>query len=429
MIFRSFVCAAVMLGAGFANAQTQQPPVEELPRIRITDPNRDLLRLGLPNASGDPSLAAQATEIERRDLDVMGLFRLLDPMSFPPALQTEGLGFSSALWSQVGAQGVAKIEPRRDGAGFALEGRLHQVGRGDAPVFTKTYRGTDLRQLVHAWANDVISHFTGQGGPFGSRVVFAMSGRQKEIASVGADGADVKVLTAMKSDCLLPAISPQGSDIAFTSYLRGTPDLWMVPGSGGRARRISSREGMNAGATWTPDGRSIVLTLSYEGNAELYRIAPSDGRIAARLTTTPAIDSSASFSPDGGQIAFVSDRQGTPQIFVMPANGGSAKRLTFQGSYNQTPRWNPRADKPLIAFTGRDERAVFDLFVYDMRTGRVDRLTQNQGSNQDPAWSPDGRLLVYSSSRGGLFIMNVDTRKDIQIYRGGARSPSWGPVP
>ncbi len=423
-----FLTTVLVASASTARAQPQQQ-VDELPRIRITDPGRDLLRLGLPNASGVPDLAAQAIAIERRDLDIVGLFRLLEPVSFPPALQTEGLGFSSALWSQVGAQGVAKIEARREAGGLVVEGRLYQVARGDAAVLTKTYRGPDLRPLVHAWANDVIGHFTGTRGIFGSRIAFAMSGKAGEIASVGADGADVKVVTGMRSLCMLPAYSPTGAEIAFTSYLRGTPDLWIVSASGGRARRVSGRPGMNAGATWEPGGRNLVLTLSFEGNAELYRIAPSDGKVLAQLTRSPAIETSANFSPDGSQIAFVSDRQGTPQLFVMAASGGAARRLTFQGSYNQTPRWNPRADKPVIVFTGRDERSVFDIFTLDVKAGKVSRITQNQGSNQDPSWSPDGRLVVYASSRGGLWATNPDTQHEVQIYRGGAASPSWGPAP
>ena len=57
----------------------------------------------------------------------------------------------------------------------------------------------------------------------------------------------------------------------------------------------------------------------------------------------------------------------------MSASGGGAKRVTFQGKYNQTPRWSPRTDKPQIAFTGRDERGVFDVFILDVKTGRIDR--------------------------------------------------------
>jgi TolB protein len=410
-------------------AALAQPQADELPRIRISDPNRDLFRLGLPNAIGDAGLAAQALEIERRDLDVVGLFNLLNPASFTQDLQREGLGFSSALWSQVGAQGVAKLRADREGGGFVVEGKLYQVGRGDAAVLGKTFRGPELRPLVHMWVNEVIAQFTGVRGVFGSRIAYATGPRGGEIASVGADGAEAKVLTGMKSPSMLPAYAPNGTQIAFTSYLRGTPDLWIVSSAGGRAHVVSKQQGMNSGASWAPGGGQIFLTLSFEGNAELYRISPQDGHVLARLTHSPFIDMSASASPDGGQLAFVSDRGGSAQIYVMSSSGGDARRLTFQGNNNTTPRWNPRPDKPLIAFTGRDERGAFDVFIYDLRSKTIDRVTQNLGSNQSPDWSPDGRLLVYSSSRGGLWVMNPETHKEIQLSRGTAASPSWGPPP
>ncbi|HEY2900931.1 MAG TPA: translocation protein TolB [Polyangia bacterium] len=433
-----FACLAVAITTPLLVATTahaQQPLSaggdEDLPHIRITDPGRDLFRLALPTAQGDGDLAKQALDGLNRDLDITGLFRLLDPTSFPSQLQAEGLGFSSALWSQVGAQGVAKMKSSRVGGGVETEARLYVLGRGDAPVISRAYRAGDVRDTVHLFANDIVEYFTGQRGVFGSRIAVALSGTgsSHEIASLEMDGGRVSVLTKMGADCLLPAFSPSGNEVAFTSFLRNNPDLWIVPAGGGRARRLSQKQGLNTGAAWSADGRSIALTLSFEGNSEIYRINASDGAIQSKLTSSPSIDSSPSFSPDGAQIAFVSNRQGTPQIFVMPSSGGGAKRVTFQGKYNQTPRWNPRPDKPLIAFTGRDERGVFDIFILDMRTGKIDRVTQSKGSNMDPAWSPDGRLLVYASSRGGLFVANPETRHEVQIWRGAAASPSWGPAP
>jgi TolB protein len=421
--------AAATIGATAPARAAEAADVEDLPQITISDPNRDLFRIGLPNAIGDADLVGTAAETERRDLDLVGLFRVLDPASFPDSLMKEGLGFSSDYWSQVGAQGVAKLRAAREGGGIVVEGRLYQVGRGESPVLTKTYHGSELRPLVHMWANDIVAQFTGMQGIFGSRIVFAMTGKSQEIATIGMDGQELHVVTQMKSQCLLPAMSPSGGQIAFNSFLRGGADLWVVSANGGRARRISDRPGLNTGAAWL-GGNSLVVTLSYEGNAELYKISAADGKVMGRLTNSlSSIDTSPSASPGGDQIAFVSDRQGTPQIYVMPSSGGAARRLTFQGNYNQTPRFCPRKETPIIAFTGRDERAMFDIFLYDMRTGKIDRVTQGPGSNFDPAWSPDGRLLVYASSRGGLFVKNLQTQKEFQIYKGGAKNPSWGPPP
>ena len=427
MMRRRF-CATVVAGcltlAGAARAQAPNGD-DDLPAIRISGAGAELLRLAVPRAEGDGESARTATDTMAKDADVSGFFQVLDPGSFPQQLVGEGLAFSSALWSQVGAQAVVKMKA----SGGSLEGRLYVVARGDTPTLSKKYSAGDIREAVHEFMNDVLQSFTGTRGVFGSRIAYAQTGRgSHEIAVVDMDGGRNAVVTKMQSDCLLPAFSPGGGDIAFTSYLRDNPDLWIVSAAGGWARRVSKQSGMNTGAVWAPDG-SIVLTLSHEGNAELYRISPADGAVHARLTNNPAIDSSPTFSPDGSQIAFVSNRQGSPQIFVMSASGGTAKRVTFQDKYNQTPRWNPDPKKPYIAFTGRDERGVFDVFYIDVKSQQVTRVTQGKGSNLDPSWSPDGRLLVYASSRGGLFVANPETRHEVQITRGGAASPSWGPAP
>jgi TolB protein len=415
----------VLFALAAAPSARAQPPGgdEDLPAVQLSGAGVEMLKLAVPRAEGDGDGAA--VQLLSKDMDITGLFQILDPGSFPAQLQSEGLSFSSPLWTQVGAQAVVKMKV----SGGALEGRLFVVARGDTPVLSKSYRAADQREAVHEFANDVVKSFTGNPGVFGSRIALALTGGgPHEIAVIDMDGGRTSLVTKMGSDSLLPAFSPSGAEIAFTSYLRNNPDLWIVPAGGGRARRVSKEPGLNTGAAWSRSG-ALALTMSYEGNSEIYKIDSNSGRIEARLTNNPAIDSSPCFSPDGSQIAFVSNRQGSPQIFIMSASGGDAKRLTFQGKYNQTPRFSPRTDKPQIAFTGRDERGVFDLFLLDIRSGKVERLTQGHGSNLDPTWSPDGRLVAYVSSRGGVFVQNPETHHEVQVWKGSASSPSWGPAP
>src|SRR5262245_9490503 len=264
-----FALAVVMfvaVPAGVRGAAVE----EDLPPTKVftIDPSGvQMLRLAVPRAEGDSGAAA--VETMSKDMDVTGLFQVLDPASFPAQLHAEGLGFSSALWTQVGAQAVVKMKA----SGGALEGRVYVVARGDQPTLSKSYRQGDIRDAIHEFANDIVQSFTGKRGVFGSRIAFAMTGRgSKEIGSVDMDGGRMAVLTKMGSDNLLPAYSPGGGEVAFTSYARNNPDLWLVSAGGGRARRLSRQPGLNTGAAWAPDGRAIALTLSHEGNSEIYKI-------------------------------------------------------------------------------------------------------------------------------------------------------------
>jgi len=270
----------------------------------------------------------------------------------------------------------------------------------------------------------VVKFYTGdRRGIFTTKIAFVSGSRRRHNSNVYVmdyDGYGVYRVSKTGNQNVLPAWSRSGQ-LAWTSYLWRNPDLYV--GGSGRARRVSKRPGLNTGAAWSPRGDSIALTLSKDGNAELYLIRPS-GAIIRRLTRNTAIDASPTWSPDGGQIAFVSNRGGSPQIYVMSAGGGGARRLTFKGNYNQEPDWCPNPATPLVAFTGRDEKGSYDIFTVNVKTGAVKRLTQGQGSNTSPSWAPNGRLVVFASSRGGLWISNPDGLNQHRVGRGGS-TPAW----
>ena len=79
----------------------------------------------------------------------------------------------------------------------------------------------------------------------------------------------------------------------------------------------------------SPDGTRIAFTSSRDGNPELY-VMNRDGSNIRRLTNNPAIDTTPTWSPTGAQIAFTSDRTGSPQIYVMGADGLNLRRVTSE---------------------------------------------------------------------------------------------------
>jgi TolB protein len=245
----------------------------------------------------------------------------------------------------------------------------------------------------------------------------------KNVFTMEMDGGNVAGITSNRSLNILPSIGP-GGQVIFTSYAKRNPDLWIAAGGG--PQRVSQFPGLNLGGVMSPQGGAIALTLSKDGNSEIYLIDTS-GNIKARLTNNAAIDGSATWSPGGNQLAFVSNRAGGPQVFRMSSAGAGATRMTKKGEYNQTPDWSPGEGDygQWIAYAGRDG-SHFDIFALNVKTGKLKRLTQGGGRNTDPTYSPDGRLVAFSSSRGGITLANEDGNNQIEVMKAGS-TPDWGP--
>ena len=299
------------------------------------------------------------------------------------------------------------------------------------PILVKEYRGpvAEWRSLIHQFTDDVVLQFTGAPGVAGTRIAFiAVEGRNKELCVMDLDGAHLRQLTHDGSLALSPAWSPDGSLILFTSYREGLgPQVFVTPAAGGKIFQISARAGNNTSASYSPDGREIACTLSFDGNPEIY-VLDARGGAPRRLTNNRNIDTSPSWSPTGREIAFTSDRSGTPQVYVMDREGGNVRRLNYEVNYTDSPAWSPRGDR--IAFVARNGSG-FDLYVC-RADGSDARQIVSGRSNENPRWSPDGRHLVFSSNRDGavgLYVTDLDDRQPRKLDTGSrpALSPAWSP--
>ena len=404
--------------------------------IDITDPERSLYPIAIPVAvDSDPELAQLVADSASFNMRVSGWFNVLDPSSFLADLEAEGTSIVPRAWADVGAFGVMKYRIVRVGSRVQLNFRLFEVERGASPVLQRSYQGdvSNVRELVHQWSNEVVEHFTGEPGFFGSKLVFTANARQgKRILMMDHDGHNMRSLTRNRFINMLPAWSPRGDRVAFTSYMRNNPDLYVVSATGGNPQRISGHRGMNTGASFSPDGSRLALTLSRDGTPDIFVIDADSGRVLNQLTRSPHINTSPAWSPDGREIAFVSNREGGPQIFVMNADGSNQRRVSFNGPYNTSPVWSPRDGARVLAYTTRDQ-GNFDIVTLDLDSRDMVRITQGQGNNEEPAWAPNGRAIAFSSRRpagAGIYIANADgTGPAVRIWGGIGTSPSWGPMP
>lgn len=299
------------------------------------------------------------------------------------------------------------------------------------PIFLKEYRGDvrEWRSLAHQFADDIVLQFTGESGVSQTQIAFvARTGRDKELYLMDLDGAGLRPLTRDHSIALSPGWSPDGSLLLFTSYRGGKgPQILVHSIDNGKSYLVSGRSGLNTSASYAPDGREIVCTLSQDGNPEIYRLDARGGS-PRRLTNHPSIDTSPCWSPTGQEIGFTSDRSGAPQVYVMDREGGNLRRLTFEVSYTDSPAWSPKGDR--IAFVSRTSGG-FDLYVCKA-DGTGLRAVVTGSSNENPRWSPDGRHLLFASNRDGaygLYVSDLDDRSPRRLSTGDLQSasPAWSP--
>jgi TolB protein len=409
--------------------------------IDVSKPKRSRYPLAIPMAvTGDKSTAAEVLKVASFDLDMAGWFKVMDKKGFLANLKREGMGIDLTSWKNVGAFGVIKYKTTVSGGRIKIDFKLYEIEKGENAVLSRSYQGDkkDIRKLTHLWCNEVVKYFTGEDGFFGSKIAFVTKGGKvrgrptKKIMAMDFDGAGMRAMSRNRSINILPAWSPNGSKLAYTSFMRDNPDLYVVSSKGGRPKRISRARGMNTGASWSPDGSKFAITLSKDGNPEIYVISATTGKVIKRLTRNRHIDTSPAWSPNGKEIAFLSDREGGPQIFVMNADGSNQRRVSMNGSYNTTPTWSPAKGQRVLAYTTRDGKN-FDILTLDLKTKKMVRITQNEGSNEEPSFAPNGRVLAFSSARkggAGIYLANADgTGNAVRVYKGNVTSIDWGPAP
>lgn len=280
--------------------------------------------------------------------------------------------------------------------------------------------GENYRQVSFALEG---SDFDPSLSPDGKFMYFASTAHAQsaDIYVKSVDGRTVTQLTADPASDVMPAVSPDGSRVAFASNRGGSWDLFVISSTGGQAVEITADSSQELNPTWSPDGRYLAYARMGEtsGRWEIWVTEVNRNAVKRFLTYGLFPD----WHPTQNKIVFQRARDRGERLFsiwTLDMVKGEATALTELASSPIAalinPKWSSDGDRIAFAAVMNPENArdnstpvVSDIWVMDSRGGGRTNLTGGRYANLMPAWGPDNAVF-FVSDRGGIQnVWSADT--------------------
>ena len=333
--------------------------------------------------------------------------------------------------------------------------------------YSKGSFSPDGNQVVFAWSSD--EH------PEGIDIYVKQIGIEKPLQITHAFGFN-----------FFPVFSPDGRYIAFLhGNLGERPGIFVIPALGGPPRRVFDyapdidcrRPSLN----WSPDGRFLLFAdRSGDQPCSVMRLTIED--LSVRQLSFPPVPSTgdwdAQYSPDGKSIAFIHNTKDVEDIYIMPADGGAPRRVTFDnrllsglawmpdskelifssnrggassglwrvaaagGTPERVPVGSERAYFPTVSLKGNRLAYASGLWNENIwrvpigpghRLGKPERIISSTMQEEGPQYSPDGKHIAFQSTRSGSFEIwrsDADGSNLVQLTSFGGPltgTPRWSP--
>ncbi len=268
------------------------------------------------------------------------------------------------------------------------------------------------------WASDP------QISPDGARAAYVRRSfdirtdtRRGMIWIVDQDGSNHRPLAGGAANESIPRWSPDGTRLAFVSSDgEGGAQVFVHWIAEGVTTRITNLVEEPSGLAWSPDGRTLAFVMRVPAKREPLKVtlpeAPKGAKWAEPVT---AIDRMV-YRADGE--GFLPDA--FRQVFVVPADGGSARQLTHGAWDHDEVAWSHDGRELLLSANRRADADLMpgdtEVHAIDVASGAIRALTKRFGPDASPAASPDGRYIAYTGfddrfqgyQRARLYLMRRD---------------------
>jgi Tol biopolymer transport system component len=278
--------------------------------------------------------------------------------------------------------------------------------------------------------------------------------RQKVSVFLGLEPYEVTRLTFEPGNDALPALSPDGQMIAFSSKRDGNTEVYIMDSDGRNPKRITKNPAIEFMPAFSPDGKSLAYVSDRDGNDEIY-LYDLQTQKERRLTANKNDDMLPRFSPDGGEIFFLSDsgtfwglwrlslgNAGRPQkvipdniekgdkdyfdiaagqilyqqgqenqkvLKLWPLAGGQAKQIDCPSFRSGIPTMLSPDGRYLLYTSSRQGND--EVYLYDRQADNNLRLTVNPAEDMAFGFFPDQKTILFVSQRGGdrdVYLMHLD---------------------
>lgn len=372
------------------------------------------------------------TEVIQSDLSHSGQFKITRVKKIPPS-DKAALAYWRAhhiddvIFGTITAMGQGK---------YRVQVNLVQVAQGRQQTLAQrvfTVNHSQLRALAHHVSDLIYEKLTGVKGVFSTRIAYVLVKRENNhrvysLQVADMDGYNAKPLLTSTQPIMSPAWSHDGKRIAYVSFEKIMPRIYIQTIANGQRECVSDYPGINGAPAWSPDDKTLALALSKDSaTPKIYLMDLADKNLR-QVSFGFSIDTEPTWSADGRSLLFTSDRGGGPQIYQINLQSKRLQRITYEGSYNARASFSP--DGKMIVVLNR-EQGMYNIAVQDLDDDTLLNVTHS-GFDASPSFAPNGQMVLYESKpgrQGMLGMASIDGRINCRLPtpEGDVQDPVWSP--